>query len=475
MRDKILRVSPTPIPAERCHLGGDFYLTTLPTGASDELRVDVGFPHPEWRARRAAAHGRAAFAGSAILVGERWYEIFRIGTHPSPGRRPETSYYLRPWDESFILRKVYELTPEVCRDVTVEHRRQQQREATRKVLRRIPFLLGLLPAEDQLRIESRYGLPAGPNTVLSATLLLLLSVLTLAVAFAFWVGHRFGALDGLIERYAGFPWIYGYVYMTVESYVRMRAAATGNPVGSLPVALPILALRAVARALSPAERLSAAAGRAHRTGDRRFATARDEVRRLADGDADLEVVSLLPKDHWLANVTGIGYGGETYVLVEREALQTSDGVRHRFLLQKPEHEVLFKTFCEYRPEEVRDVYRARRRLDASTWVETFRLLWGLLDGDRQLRLGRIYDYDPWKLTLRTTIGVGALAALAVADTVWNAAHGTTTPVDGLKLLGGIVLLWESALRWRSYRAAEIRGSLLGVPLKPLADRFLRWE
>ena len=79
-------------------------------------------------------------------------------------------------------------------------------------------------------------------------------------------------------------------------------------------------------------RLRAAVERAYRADARTFADARDEVRFLEGGKHDLEVVSRLPKEHWLANVTGIRFHGELYVLDERRVENTADGASHQSLL-----------------------------------------------------------------------------------------------------------------------------------------------
>ncbi len=201
-------------------------------------------------------------------------------------------------------------------------------------------------------------------------------------------------------------------------------------------------------------------------------TARDRIRPLDHPEYDLEVVSRLPKDHWTANVTGIEYHGEAYILLERELLQTPDGPRHRFLLQKPRHNVLFKQYVRYHPEEVRDVYRAQERAKTATWVETFALLWGFTSGPVQQRLAGQYNYDPKKWTKGSIIG-GAVFGAALAFNSGRGIAGGGEQIVGLAL--GVYILWEAAVRWSKFRAGELPGSLLGVVLEPLAKRCLRWE
>ncbi len=471
-----------PPAAERRRLGGDFHLVILspsgdqggetqPPESPATLRVDVGFPHPEWRPRRPERPGRAAFPGSAILLDERWYEVFDVETED--GLPPRHSYTLRPWDDSFPLRRTFELSTEVCERTTAEHWAGRRRQHTADVLGWLPFVTGLLPAEDQDRIERHYGVPAARATAISAGLHLFAGSMVVFLTLAYIRGYHFGAYHGLVKEVVDYVLL--FAYLALEALPRLAAGLTGIPVGSLPVAGPIVAVRWLARELRPAASRRATAERAHRRGDRVFADARDEVRQPGPGEHDLEVLSRLPKDHWRANVTGINYQGEVYVLGDRQLVDTADGVRHRFLLLKPRHEVLYTSFCDYRPEEVQDVYRARRRRDAAMWVETLPFLWGFVGAETQLRLDRIYDYDPWRWTRGTIAGAAVVGAILVLAALGQVAEGRQSPADGVGLLGGLFLLWEAALRWRSLRVGEIRSSLLGALLKPLAVRFLRWE
>lgn len=450
---------------ERRHLGGDFYLTETDGG----LRVDLGFQHPEWRPRRAGDVTRPTFPGSAVLSGERWYEVVRVGF--SPDSPPRHLYVLEPWDDSFPIRKAYELTADACAKVSREHWQKKRREATGEILGYFPFVLGMLPADVQHDIERHYGLPAGRNTVISAVLLLMISVFVGVLTLAKVAGHDLGAFRGFMNFVAPFKAI--FVYLAVESFFRLPTGMRGEGAGSLPVAGPVVAIRTLARSLTREERQRATTRRRAKAGAYFMANARDEVRRLADGG--LEVLSRLPKKHWTAHATGIYYRGEAYVLTEREIVGTGDDLRHRFLLQKPEGEVLFKSVAEYRPEEVRDVWRAGRRLEAAMWVETMRPLWGLLDQETQLRLGRTYRYDPWKYTRWSIQGAGFVGVLGFAGAILSMAIGSATGADAFWLFAGIVLVWEALLRWRSYQQGEIRGSLLGLALKPLARKALQWE
>ena len=262
-------------------------------------------------------------------------------------------------------------------------------------------------------------------------------------------------------------WLPVLFYLIAESLLRITVGLSSpDPLGSFFVAAPIHVARAVRDAGRDARR-------APKTSEHAFSTVRDTVRPWPGPEADLEVLSRLTKDHWTVHATQVVFRGTTYHVLDRQVLD--EGVeRHRFLLGTPEHETLARYVCEYEPEEVREIYRAQRRRDAGTWVETFALLWGLLDAKRQKRLAATYDYDPDRMTRRSiflTVLMGGLAAVQG----FVRLRGLGGPLDVVEFLGGLALLWESALRYRHYRAGRLRPSFLGVLVRPLADRFLRWS
>jgi len=300
---------------------------------------------------------------------------------------------------------------------------------------------------------------------------LALSVTVVALSIALRAGSHFGALHELVRGLAKLAPL--AVYLVLESLGRMSSASDDEPMGSLPVCLPLSALRALRSLSVPREQLDAKRAANPPAGG--LLTARDQVRLLDHPEHDLEVVSRLPKDHWTANVTGIEYQGQPYVLVERKLLHTRDGPRHCFLLQKPRHDVLFSSYLRYRPEEVRDVHRAQQRAKTATWVETFPFLWGLTSAATQQRLARLYSYDPDAWTRRSILGSAILAILLLVRGTGAMLGGFATAGTTLAFLAGLVLLGEAALRWSKLRTGELCGSVLGLPLEPLAKRCLRWE
>jgi len=459
---------PVPSDARAARdLGGGFRL--LGDAETGRLRLAVGFAPPGWQPRRAGTAGRPSFPGTGLLLDGRWYEIAGAA---------ETAegmlYELTPWEDRFPLRQVFELSRDSCTAAAAEHRRRRARERRAAALAAAPVLTGLLPAADQRRLERDYGVPARRATAISALVLLFLSIAVLLLIFALTKGLGLGAIEPLIAAVA--PYRPAVFYLALESIVRFAAAASAGAVGSLPVALPILAWRAVAAALAGGP----TAAPSRRGEAQRFAAARDEVRSLpprpgdADAPARLEVVSLLPKEHWTANVTGIRYRGADYLLTERQVVAGPDGRRHRFVLEQAPAEMIFRSGCDYRPEEVRELYRRSRQRRAATWVETAAVLWGLLDGELQRALGRAYRYEPRRFTRWTIAGEAVLGAYNLLASLARGAGGAGGAADGIVFLSGLFLLAESFLRWRAWRAGEVRGSLLGLPLAPFARRALRW-
>lgn len=373
------------------------------------------------------------------------------------------------------MRTTFELTPEACRALTTRERERAQNQGRGELLGYLPFLTGLLPAKDQLELERRYGVSAIAATWISAGLLLALAMLSIMVTFAYRSGMAFGDYKPLVETLADLS--PASSYLLAESIVRLMSVASHQPMGSLPVVAVALVWHALRGLAYPAPRAAPrpATATPPPVAGHHLLTARDDVWPLPGGG--IEILSHLPKDHWTANVTGIEIDGETeaYVLVEREQIQTRHGPRHRFLLERPEHDVLFSSFLRYRPEEVRDVYRAQQRLRTAMWVESLPFLWGLVDPAIQERLAATYDYDPRKWTRWSILASAGLALLLGIRSWGQMLAGAATAGDGVTFVFAAVVLLEAALRWSKLKQGELHGSLLGLPFRPLAVSFLKWE
>jgi len=450
-------------------LGHGFQLVTLAPGGAHALRLDAPFEHPAWTVRRQGRGNQPIYPGSALLFEDRWYEVLDLEVPSGLPRR--FSYFLAPWEEQFPLRQVSELTPEYLADLAAAEGEKKRRIKEAGALRSIPFLLGLLPAEDQEALESTYGFSGNWNSMLSAVLLLGFSMFVVMLTFAISQGMSFGSSTPLVRGLVS--WVPLFAYLLVESIVRlMYCMNSREAIGSLPVALPILTARAVVHTFTPEARTRAAVARELRAPAQELATARDHVRPLPNGR--LEVLSRLPKKHWTQNVTGIRFRGEVYFLDTRETVETPQGMRHRFELVVPEREILWKEMLDYRPQEVRDIYREECRLNAAMWVEGFAFLWGFLDQETQVRIEKIYNYEPWNRTRWSLYFAVAVSLWWLFDSI-TAWRGDNPGLDnGLTFGCAIYLLWETLVRRQRLGQGEIRGSVVGWFLRPLVLPSLKW-
>lgn len=456
-----------PSPVRRPYAAGD-YLTRYPAGHPYRLRVDSPIPKAHWHPREQATTTRPTFPGTPVLHEGVYYEVTRAeAPHGSGGR---WCYYLGEWDPGFPLRQPQEYSPQECHRLLAQWQDRQRRQGRSRMLILLGPLLGLLPAADQKRLENEYGTPALGNTLLSAFLLWAPSTVFVILAMSQQFGSGFGARSSALEWATRYQLVFYYFFL--ESALRaLSAMKFGEPLGSLPVFLPLETVRAVRQALDPQYRRGVARRRAASRGKSAvFAQVRDEVRPSSQPDYDLEIVSLLDKLHWTANQTGIRYGDSMYLLRHRDVLGEGQDTRYRFFLEKADEEVFFRSVCDYTPEEVRDLFLAKRREERRTWVQTFAPLWGFLDADLQADLEEIYGFDSRRFT-RFSILAGAVVAALVC---WSAGSslvvGSGTGWDLLALLGGVYWLLESLLRWQSWSRGEIQGGFLGHWLRPAA----RW-
>lgn len=450
----------------RRHYAADDYLTRYGESSPYTLRIDTPRPRARWEGRREGSQTRAAHAGTPVLFERQIFEVMRC---ERSRRGDRFVYLLAPWDESFPLRPPDEYTPESCEREAAEHRKRLRQGTTARILRLLAPLVALLPARDQRALERELGFPAVRATLVSGAALWSASTAVVVAGMAQSFAPR--PLPGLAWAGTALPWA---GYLAFESAVRfISAIRVDEPMGSLPVWLPIETVRALRRSLSPESRAERRRARLEQIRSRDvLANARDEVRALetADGTDALEVISLLPKPHWTINQTAIYLGEICYYLAERETRDGADGPRYVFRLRRPEEEMFFREVAHYDPLEVRSLAAERKRQARGTWVETFAPLFGFLDAALQARLAERYDYDPRRATLSSVV-IGVVVGVT----------GTLVPLtylerfgfaDLLVLVGGVLLLVESIGRARRLNAEEIRGGFLGRLLGPLAERLL---
>ena len=133
----------------------------------------------------------------------------------------------------------------------------------------------------------------------------------------------------------------------------------------------------------------------------------------------------------------------------------------------------FRTVLQYTPEEVRERYLQKRRQDLGTWVETFAPFWGLLKGEDQKQLEKLYGFIPMKYTAYTVAAIGVVSGINVVVSILNITSGIGGPWDALWLLGAGYFFLESVIRFKDWMKNKPSGSALGGLLRPFAKSILR--
>ncbi len=453
----------TPLSPRRHFAAGD-YVTRFGEEAPIPIVLDTPFEKPGWKQRIPSTFGKAPYPGTAILFDGHYYEVVRIKW--KEGTFPRFQYYLAPWKPEFPIREQVDYTQAYARTVLAERKKAAAHNKRAGLLQFSMPLLGLLPADDQRRIDRIYGLPALRMTFYSTLPLMPLGT-WLSMA---WVE---AAISG-----APPPGLYGKLlswgpYIFIESYIRLTATwKFGLPMGSLAIVLPIEIVREIRRQFDPEYRRKAFESmKVGRSRHEQFRNATDEVLEVFGQEYDLEVVSILPKPHWSPQ-TGVHYRDTWYVPVDSRIVRDPKLTRYRFLLKKAPEEMVFRTTCDYVPEEVREFFRQKRLRDLGHWVEIFAPFCGLVEGDDQKRLAELYNYDPEKFTRWTTVAVGIGSVFAAMASVVNFTTGIAGPLDLVFLLLALFLLLESKARWTLVSKGEPSGSLLRIFVRPFLWRFL---
>jgi hypothetical protein len=446
---------------------GDF-LTRYPAGHHYELRIESPFEKPGWKPRGFSPIGQSMFPGSAIEFQGIHYEIIFQDFDAGPPKM--VSYYLKRWEDRNAIRVQFHYNEQECRKLALSYRERKQTNRRTLFLSLLAPLVGTLPAEDQIRISNRYGISAKQMTTLSALVILFPAGFAMVLYLAQVLGEA--PLPGPSWIKKLYP--LGF-YFFFESLLRMmNSMKLEEPIGSLPVSFPVLCWRAIHRSFDPSYRRMRFE-KLEQTDDKHrriLSNARDEILQVSSEHYDLEVVSILPKDHWNARL-GIGYNGDWYGLVGSETIRQGKSVRYRYYLKRATEGTWFAMAREYNPEEVQILYREKRRIDLKTWVDTFAPFWGLLSREDQVRLEELYDFDALKFTKITTILLGLLGSLNLLLCLINIFLRIAKPLDAWVLLPALFLTLESVSRWRDLRNGEPSGSILGNVVRPLARKLLQ--
>ena len=132
---------------------------------------------------------RAAFPGTAVVLGSETYEVTSETELPEHGL---CVYRMRAWPEGEVVRDRVVYGPAFVRAVRRERARSRGRERARPFRALLYPLVGFLPEEEQVRLSDRFGLYAVHATLASAivesALVLLVPVLLAGRGPAFAIG-----------------------------------------------------------------------------------------------------------------------------------------------------------------------------------------------------------------------------------------------------------------------------------------------
>lgn len=433
------------------HLPGGDRLLAPPGGEEPTRIVESPAPKPGWNPRIPATAVHVPFPGTPVVVDEALWEIVAMETRSGPPA--VVTYRLEPWRDEFPVREPVRYDAAAARAHAAERRaKDAHRRAGFWLWLAVP-LIGLLPASDQRRVESEYGLLALRSTFASA--------------YPLFVFGIFGRLYWPLVAPLFFTFLFA------ESFLRIVAAwKAGTPVGEFFVAVPILVSRTLRREFSPEYRQKQFERMEGPVADPSvYLAARDELVESPARPDEILVTSILPKPDW-GPQTGVRFRDAWWVPVDSSVLRRGTKPAYRWILRTVPDHLVFRTTVDYDPAEVRARWLEKHRRSLGTWVTTFPFVFGLLESEEQIRLAALYDYEPDRWT-RWSIGtVGAFSAISVAVSAINAVAGVARPADLAWALGGLLLGLESLARGRALSEDRIAGSLLGVVVRPVWKRLV---
>lgn len=457
---------PSRAAPQRTYFAAGDYITRHPPGSAEEIVIDSPREKRGWNAGTPGTQMRPAFPGAAVRIDDRYYEVVRVARQP--GEQPRHLYFLNPWPDHFPIRTQFAYTREECERIAAEQKLEEAEGIAQTLLNLFSPLVGLLPAPDQRQLENSYGISALQCTLRSGFMMMAIGAVSLMLGLVAIITPGSSQNWPIIGAASPLALALFGVAVCGESVLRLTSTKHDEPMGSFLVAVPVQVLRMLRSAVDPNRRRrrfeKMEAGSAFV-----FLNALDEVRTI--NETDFEILSILPKPDWGA-MTGILFNDTWYGCIESRTVSNGKDTRYRFLLRKAPEGTTFRTTCKYRPEEIRDRYREKRRQELKTWVETFAPFWGLLDGPDQRKLEQVYGFKPLKYTSWTIAILTVVGAANLAVSTLNITAGVARPADIVWLLCAAYLLIESFVRLQKWMKKEPSGSVLGILLHPFASRLL---
>ncbi|MGB8959690.1 MAG: hypothetical protein WCC00_11845, partial [Candidatus Aminicenantales bacterium] len=243
-----------------------------------EIRLPA--PHPGFRPRLEGEMRRPGHPGTAVRIGE---DLFEVVAAERSGQ--EWVYRLEPWTGQDTIRVCVDWGEESEREFSAGLRDDRIRERKNLLAWGAQAFLGFLPARNQERLRQARGLDPARATFWSAALEIVVASPFAVLFIIHLVAGGAGGLGGYIPTWAG---VIAFAAVA-EGVFRLAAViTTGDPIGSLPLALLGLRLKSEGPRYVPSDNISAIEGA-------------------------LNVVSPVPKVWW-ERAGGVTYGGEAYIL-----------------------------------------------------------------------------------------------------------------------------------------------------------------
>ena len=215
-----------------------------------EIRLPA--PHPRFRPRLEGETRRPAHPGTTVRIGEDLFEV--VAAEKSGG---EWVYRLEPWTGQDTIRVYVDWGEESAREFAAGLRDNRIRERKNLLAWGAQAFLGFLPAKNQEQLYEARGLDPARATFWSAAL-----ETVVACPFAVWfvitlVAGGMGRLGGSIPTWAG---VLACAAMA-EGVFRLAAViSTGEPIGSLSLALLGLRLKSEGPQYVPSDEILAIEG-----------------------------------------------------------------------------------------------------------------------------------------------------------------------------------------------------------------------
>ncbi len=172
-------------------------------------------------------------------------------------------------------------------------------------------------------------------------------------------------------------------------------------------------------------------------------------------------------------MTGIQYNDMWYGLVESKVIGEKKAPRYLFRLKKAPEGLVFRTACQYTPDEIQNEFRKKRKMNMATWVTTFSIFWGLLNQEDQEQLTKLYGFDALKYSAWTALALGATGLFNLMLSAGRFYENAATTTDLIWTVASMYLLVESAMRLQKWKIGQSSGSILRILIRPFATPLLK--